>query len=69
MTDTPHTPSEPSPFVPDEADAPRNPKTGAVEIDEPDVADPAAGGDDDRDDGVDEQDPARERHGRADTDP
>jgi hypothetical protein len=105
MTDSQHPPNEQSPLVPDEADAARNPKTGAVEIDEPDVADPEH--DDRGDDGVDEaseesfpasdppsyaggsgtagaateekeqagsyardaeQDPARERHGRADTD-
>ena len=33
-------PKAPTPFVPDEADAPRDPDTGAIRIDEPDVAEP-----------------------------
>ena len=33
-------PKAPAPFVPDEADAPRDPDTGEISIDEPDVGDP-----------------------------
>jgi hypothetical protein len=33
-------PRAPAPFVPDEADAPRDPDTGAIRIDEPDVGEP-----------------------------
>jgi hypothetical protein len=32
-------PRDPAPFVPDETDAPRDPDTGAIRIDEPDVGD------------------------------
>jgi len=35
-------PRRPAPFLPDEADAPRDPDTGAIEIDEPDLGDPPA---------------------------
>jgi hypothetical protein len=37
MSDSEREPREPSPFIPDEADAPRDPETGAIKIDEPDV--------------------------------
>lgn len=44
MNDHPERPEDdpkaPAPFVPDEADAPRDPDTGAISIDEPDVAEP-----------------------------
>ncbi len=33
-------PRRPAPFVPDEDDAPKNPDTGEIEIDEPDLGDP-----------------------------
>jgi hypothetical protein len=32
-------PRDPAPFVPDETDAPRDPDTGQIRIDEPDVGD------------------------------
>ena len=35
-------PRRPAPFVPDEADAPKDPDTGEIEIDEPDLGDPPA---------------------------
>ena len=37
MSDSEREPREPSPFIPDEADAPRDPKTGAIKIDESDL--------------------------------
>jgi len=36
-SDDPH---RPAPFVPDEADAPKDPDTGEIRIDEPDLGDP-----------------------------
>jgi len=33
-------PRRPAPFVPDEADAPKDPDTGEIQIDEPDLGDP-----------------------------
>ncbi len=35
-------PRRPAPFVPDEADAPKDPDTGEIQIDEPDLGDPPA---------------------------
>ncbi len=107
MSDAERERREPSPFIPDEADAPRDPKTGAIQIDEPDIGGSTADEDANvRDADVDEaseesfpasdppsyaggsgtagpateekgqagsyardaeQDPARERHDRSDT--
>jgi hypothetical protein len=39
----PDDPRRPVPFVPDEGDAPRDPDTGDVSIDEPDPAPPGPG--------------------------
>jgi hypothetical protein len=46
MSNSDTDPREPSPFAPDENDAPRDPKTGKVAIDEPEVAEPSTGDED-----------------------